>query len=354
MGADGPGLYSDDFAADLRATVGSVCRLPLSPAEILATLIELEPSATMPDDEEYSTFWLVVADQLHRRGIQSAATDRAIEVIDDGTNLAVLESLEMSEADLRKRAKILQNLRLRLVKPPPAKRRTVLTAPQPLLLNVGEVYAFPADRQGNCRNPYFPDDSGFVTEGWGSFVVVASGHALGYLAWYAIAVGPGRLRRRPDLDEAVAELEGAPYGLGTLTRQHMRRMQLEKLGVVVPPAMFEPAQEDVMETVGADISLSNALSLWLQPATSGSELDEALTALAWQHDPLGLDEWRSELGDEYAAWVRTVRDTTAEGGSEQDVAARLDVQFGGDHVDRTALKNFAHAAWLTIVISAKT
>ena len=74
MGAFGPGLYSDDFAADLRTTVSTVFRLPLSRPELVATLEALEPAAAMPEDEDYTTFWLVVADQLHRRGIRSGQT----------------------------------------------------------------------------------------------------------------------------------------------------------------------------------------------------------------------------------------------------------------------------------------
>ena len=74
VGAFGPGLYADDFAADLRTTVSTVCRLPLSRPELVATLEALEPAAAMPEDEDYTTFWLVVADQLHRRGIRSGQT----------------------------------------------------------------------------------------------------------------------------------------------------------------------------------------------------------------------------------------------------------------------------------------
>src|SRR5665647_2782197 len=45
VGAFGPGLYSDDFAADLRTPVSTVCRLPLSRPELVATLEWLEPAA---------------------------------------------------------------------------------------------------------------------------------------------------------------------------------------------------------------------------------------------------------------------------------------------------------------------
>jgi hypothetical protein len=67
MRAWGPGLYSDDFAADLKTTVGTLCRLPFSGEEIVEILVELNPAASNSADEEHTTFWLVVADQFQRR-----------------------------------------------------------------------------------------------------------------------------------------------------------------------------------------------------------------------------------------------------------------------------------------------
>src|SRR5674476_1287003 len=67
VGASGPGLYSDDFAADLRTTVSTVCRLPLSGPEVVATLEAVEPAATEPDDHDSATVCVVLTRILHRR-----------------------------------------------------------------------------------------------------------------------------------------------------------------------------------------------------------------------------------------------------------------------------------------------
>ncbi|NTW40221.1 MAG: hypothetical protein HGA44_10105 [Cellulomonadaceae bacterium] len=186
VGAWGPGLYSDDFAADLRTTIRTVCRLPLAGEEIVGLLQELEPLAATPDDEDYTTFWLVVADQLHQRGIASIARERALAIIDDRSNLIGLAEREMSEGDLRRREVILRMLRGKLESPLPDKPRRVLRSPQPLLVSPGDVFAFPVDARGNVRNPYLPDgvDAGMDPVGWGCCVIVAAGHALDHLAWW--------------------------------------------------------------------------------------------------------------------------------------------------------------------------
>ena len=68
MGLWGTGLYSSDFAMDLRSTVGAVARLPFDGDRLVEILSETEPTAAgNPDDEQHTTFWLVVADQFAKR-----------------------------------------------------------------------------------------------------------------------------------------------------------------------------------------------------------------------------------------------------------------------------------------------
>lgn len=198
VGTWGPGLYSDDFAADLRTMVGTVSRLPLSGDEIVALLQDPEPGSAAPDDEDYTTFWLVVADQLHRRGIGSTAYERALAIIDDGS----------------------------------------------------------------------PDgaDAGMDRAGWGCCVVVAADHALGYLAWYAVQRDLTIEPERPTLPRAVERLHGRPFGPGTLSKVHLRRMGWEHLGSTEVPQLEPLERDDIMQVVGADISISNVLCRWVNQA----------------------------------------------------------------------------------------
>src|SRR5437763_6729859 len=70
MGAWGPGLYSSDMAAAMRGVIKSALRLPFDEDRIVDILCEGEQkTASDPDDEDHTTFWLVLADQFEKRGV---------------------------------------------------------------------------------------------------------------------------------------------------------------------------------------------------------------------------------------------------------------------------------------------
>src|SRR5438874_2664477 len=108
MGVWGSGLYSGDFALDLRATIGAVVRLPFDPDRLVDILCESEPTAANDlQDEEHTTFWLIVADQFAKRGmVCDRVSAKAVEIIDAGEDIAVCEQLGMKPSELRKRRKL--------------------------------------------------------------------------------------------------------------------------------------------------------------------------------------------------------------------------------------------------------
>src|SRR5262245_34609325 len=155
MGVWGAGLYSGDFAMDLRATVAAVARLPFDVDRLVEILCETEPDAsTNPSDEDHTTFWLILADQFAKRGIASnRVRDKALAIIDATADLAMLEKLGIKPPDIRKRRKLLDEVRARIVAAT-VKPRRVLKHPQPLLMDTGDVMVYPTCG-GKCINPYF-------------------------------------------------------------------------------------------------------------------------------------------------------------------------------------------------------
>src|SRR5438045_1102331 len=156
MGAWGSGLYSSDMAADMRATIKSVLRLPFDEDRIVDILRDCERrAADNPDDEDYTTFWLVLADQFEKRGVYHAPTrEKAIAIIDRGDDLLLMEKLGMKLADLRKRGTKLAELRERLAAAAGAsKPRATIKAPEPYILDIGVLYACPV-KGSSCINPY--------------------------------------------------------------------------------------------------------------------------------------------------------------------------------------------------------
>jgi hypothetical protein len=240
MGAWGAGLYSGDFALDLRSTIAAVARLPLDGEKICETLRQSEPGAAENSkNEDHTTFWLVLADQFHKRGIECAdVTAKALNLIDSGADAAIHRELGMSQPNLRKRAKSLDDLRRRLRDEPPALRRGVLKKPQPLILSVGDIYAFPTGR-GQPVNPYvhvardgrYPHWYQWSQDAWAAVLVVDRGRAFEYLAWYTLAVTQRESGDKPTL----SDLWETPWTLrssGTCTPTHFKRLRLEPLGAV--------------------------------------------------------------------------------------------------------------------------
>src|SRR5579859_3478765 len=99
MGAWGIGLYSSDFAMDLRGCVNAVVRLPFNPDRLLEIICQSEPSsANDATDPDHTVFWLVVADLFAKKGIDCPkARDRALAIIADRADLATMAFLGMDE-----------------------------------------------------------------------------------------------------------------------------------------------------------------------------------------------------------------------------------------------------------------
>ncbi len=240
MGTWGPGLYSSDIAEDLKASIRAVTRLPFDEGQLVDILRATEPDAANdPANEDYTVFWLVLADQLQKRGIDAPAVrGTALALIDDGTDLARFKELGLWEAGLRKRAKALGELRARLVAPmPAAKRQAVLRAPQPYALELGGVYSYPT-KGGECINPYmgpkYFDRAAWEPDGYGLMAIVNRGRAFDFLTWYQPLVAVGAPTEKPTAIplDMIWRLK-LP---GTCSPAHFKKMELEQVGQVT----FDP------------------------------------------------------------------------------------------------------------------
>ena len=271
---------------DLRGTIGAVVRLPFESDRLVEILCETEPSAaTNPEDEDYSTFWLVVADQFAKRGIVSdRARDIALQIIDSGSDLAILGKLGMSPADLKKRAKMLVEVRTRAAAPIVAKPRTVLKKPQPLLMEVGDAFVYPIHRREvfgdtahrridwECINPYFTSKKRsshgdtWTQDGWAAYVIVDSGRAFDFLSWYRplLARTPW-IADKPSLETLRGEVLWAWETPGTCSAQHFKRMELEKLGTFALDAekvkRIFPDMSPGISAAVSDISIANRINI---------------------------------------------------------------------------------------------
>jgi hypothetical protein len=270
MGVWSTGLYSGDFALDLRSTIRAVARLPYDGDKLLEILCETEPGAANSlDDEDHSTFWLVTADQFAKRGVVSErARERASTIIDNGSDIAMLEKLGMDPAGLRKRSKVLEELRARIAAPASGKPRSVLKKPQPYLMDVGDVLIYPTC-EGKCINPYFASkerDRGWKgQDGWSAMVIVDRGRAFEFLVWYRPLTLALAMRDKPTLVALHQEMLWKFRNTGTCPPSHFKKMEFEKIGVLaIDRAKLGRIFPDMRPGTSAainDISIANSLSI---------------------------------------------------------------------------------------------
>jgi hypothetical protein len=274
VGTWGTGIYANDAAADLKSTFGSIVRLPIDTAGILELLAEAAPSLLDPEDEDHTSCWFVVADRLHRYGIEDEPTiTRVRQYITSGKDLEMMARLGMSPADLRSRAKVLDSFLLKLSTPraQPSKRR-VLKKPQPFVLGVGDLVTFPV-KDGDAANAYCAswEEEWFEPNGYGAALVLNLGHSYEYLAWYSITILDTTWPTAPSADDCLsAHLAWPEYG--TLSASHFRKMHMAviatlKLGEGIdrlvdtrPKPSYEMTITPEYVTTN-DISLTNVLAI---------------------------------------------------------------------------------------------
>jgi hypothetical protein len=244
MGVWGAGLYSGDYAMDLRSTISAVARLPFDAGKLLEILWEISPAAANKvDDPDHTTFWLIVADQFAKRAIVSdRARDTALAIIDNGGDIALLSTLGMSASELTKRRKMLAELRTRIVAPVASRRpRPVLKKPQPLLMDIGDVFVYPTFG-GRCINSYFASKeldnkyqgkdgpTCWKQDGWSAMVIVDRGRAFDFLAWYRPLTVCSAVSHKPALEALRGEVLWKLVHEGTCSKVHFKRLELERLG----------------------------------------------------------------------------------------------------------------------------
>lgn len=294
MGVWGAGLYSGDFAADLRATIRAVIRLPFEPDKLVEILTGVEPGAANEiADEDYTTFWLVLADQFAKNGIAcEKLRANALRIIDEGIDLSLMRRLGMAPTLLTKRERMLSELRERIETAPAGRRRAVLKHPQPFLMEVGDVFTYPTSR-GKCINSYYPAKEripNWQQDGCGMTVIVDRGRAFDFLAWYRPVTIFAAMERTPSLETLQS---AGPWVLkrpGTCSRVHFTRLELEKIGSLQLDAArmrerFPQIKPGNYQAIN-DISIANELSMKPNGTLPGAE-----------KAPLRQDVIISNLGD---------------------------------------------------------
>ncbi|HET9399349.1 MAG TPA: hypothetical protein VFO34_00215 [Candidatus Acidoferrales bacterium] len=235
MGVWGAGLYSGDFASDLRSSIKAVLRLPFDAEKFVELVSELEPAAASnPQDEDHSTFWLVVADQFAQYGLQSeTARAKATQIIETGADLAMLRKLGMQADGLQKRERMLQTLKQSLLSPPAAaKPRAIFKKPQSMIFSAGDVLVYPVSlgrprQKLPARLHIVP---AWKQDAWGATLILQADLAFGFLAWYRPLVLDFPPTEKPELAHVRIKEHWSLRRPGTCTSSDAKNLALERIG----------------------------------------------------------------------------------------------------------------------------
>ena len=259
MGTWGPGLYSDDDAADFVDLIRTVLRLP-KPVDELVDLLLGEAEDAM---EHQDIAVLILADQFEKRGIHHTKTySDAIQVLESGSDIEILRGSEMEEKDVGARTKSNAKFLDRLKNPCAEKPRKTLSKPQPHVVSAGDYVRFPTQNRG-ARNPYFPTGGeDFQPDGWGIVQIHDVGWEFEYLSWVKLL----RLKWAHQNPPSPKDAEDAPpvdnLAFGTLSPSHFKRMKMEIIGNQPPrpdAAPPRPGERTARFVTLHDISISNVL-----------------------------------------------------------------------------------------------
>lgn len=246
MGTWGVGLFANDLSSDVKGTFKDMVRLPFSEAELVEAMLEVFPSGRDADDEEYTDFWLSLADLFHAYGIKSPdVSERAGAIVESGADLEMKRALNMSEADLHERGKLLNELlekwRIPAAKP---KQRRIMQAPESFLFEECDCVVFPTQK-GNGAPAFMTAAEitrEFTPDSWGAFVVLATARRYGYWACYLVGRLYLKTQDKPTLDLCRKTVfSGLSVGVPgftndaavktvTISKAEAKKMKLEAIG----------------------------------------------------------------------------------------------------------------------------
>jgi len=139
MGVRGPGLWSDDTACDVRGTYREALEDGLADGEARAK-VESAFAFALADEDSATVVWLALAAvQSHLGRLDPDVGDRAVEIIDNGSNL---RQWEEAPALLEKRRAALAKLRGGLLGPQLDRKRVRKPPQRNTALAPGDVVAY--------------------------------------------------------------------------------------------------------------------------------------------------------------------------------------------------------------------
>lgn len=143
MGIWGPKLYQSDIAEEVRDYYRDQLRRGKSGKDITQDLIAQNKFTTL-DSDDAPEFWFALADTQWDLGrLEDSVKERAVYYLNEGHDLLRWEKEDPANAI--KRAKVLDELRQKLMSPQPAEKRVAPYKLYRCAWSIGDVYAYQLD-----------------------------------------------------------------------------------------------------------------------------------------------------------------------------------------------------------------
>lgn len=140
MGIWGPKLYQSDIAEEVRDYYRDQLRRGKSGKDITQDLIAQNKFTTL-DSDDAPEFWFALADTQWDLGrLEDCVKERAVYYLNEGHDLLRWEKEDPANAI--KRAKVLDELRQKLMSPQPAEKRVAPYKLYRCVWSIGDVYAY--------------------------------------------------------------------------------------------------------------------------------------------------------------------------------------------------------------------
>ena len=139
MSVDGPGLFADDDAHDVRSLFREFIGEGKSSAAATDLLIT-QWEGLLDDPDHASPFWLALAATQWKLGrLEARVKEKALSIIDDGSDLQRFAHIP---SGLKKRKAVLERLREQLVSPVPPPKKVKPPDDTRCTWEPGEIFAY--------------------------------------------------------------------------------------------------------------------------------------------------------------------------------------------------------------------
>lgn len=142
MGAWGTSIFSDDLSCDIRDEYKQLLSEGISDEKVVKKMLK-KYHFHEDELEDYTVFWLsFAATQWNLGRLDEIVRTKAIEIIDNESNLKLWEAEDIKKSDYNKRKKELQKLREKLISEQPKRKMIKKIEKVYTEFNKGEVYSY--------------------------------------------------------------------------------------------------------------------------------------------------------------------------------------------------------------------